>query len=74
MRVGGREAGWLALSCIAFVCKPIPPHNTKQIKYRVECRFVKDTLKGDDVNEIRCVPSSCASCCVLLLSRRAHSP
>jgi len=28
-------------------------NNTAQIKYRVECRFVKDTLKGDDVNEIR---------------------
>ena len=25
----------------------------EMIKYRVECRFVKDTLKGDEVNEIR---------------------
>ncbi len=31
----------------------VQSHNTAQIKYRVECRFVKDTLKGDDVNEIR---------------------
>jgi hypothetical protein len=25
----------------------------EQIKYRVECKFARDTLKGDDVNEIR---------------------
>ena len=32
-----------------------------QIRYRVECRFVKDTLKGDDVNEIRWVQADARS-------------
>ena len=26
-----------------------------QVQLRVECRFVRDVLRGDDVNEIRCV-------------------
>ena len=38
--------------------EPLTDPYATQIKYRVECRFVKDTLKGDDVNEIRWVDAS----------------
>lgn len=52
---------WFGVVClVSESCHDEPPTEpyATQIKYRVECRFVKDTLKGDDVNEIRWVDAS----------------
>ena len=42
----GRPSPWFS--------KNVSPYRLSQVQLRVECRFVRDVLRGDDVNEVRC--------------------
>lgn len=37
-------------------------HLCRQVRFKVTCYFVRDALKGDDVNEIKCVPRPSGPC------------